>query len=361
MDFPMHDSGLMAYVEELEAATKRPIPAGFDSLVVNAIDFLQRGLSLVKSDPKYSVINFCAGIELILKARLLHEHWSLVVSKPGEVSKQNFVAGRFESANTKQCYDRLERVCEETLTEERECFGELANHRNRVVHFFHPAYSAEPDQRLLESIVIQQMRAGALLMRLLNRRWNNEFESHQESIRELRQALQDHRHYLNAKLEVVRRELDKHRDGGGTVWECTYCHMEAATVTEHQDPLKTSYCLVCETSQNHVEIACPECEDGTVSFDAGSGYCNECDVSLDLEFLLDKFGEGKGRAYCPECEYSSSKSVIESGDEYLCLACGAKHDRIDQCEWCSEVIAGDADGTYVNGCLFCDGRMGIDD
>src|SRR4051794_21942996 len=101
------------------------LPVGFESLVVNAIDFLTQSAEEVESHPKYSVIHFCAGIELLLKARLLREHWSLVVTKPGEISKRKFEEGDFESVSMRQCFERLENVCGERLQEERESFLEL--------------------------------------------------------------------------------------------------------------------------------------------------------------------------------------------------------------------------------------------
>ena len=54
----------------------------FDSLVQNAIDFARRSVSEIRRSPKYSMIHFCAALELFLKARLLREHWSLVVTRP---------------------------------------------------------------------------------------------------------------------------------------------------------------------------------------------------------------------------------------------------------------------------------------
>jgi hypothetical protein len=95
----------------------------FDSLVESALDFLDTGLGELQQKPKFSVIHFFIGIELLVKARLLHEHWSLVVTRPGDVSKESFAEGNFESATLWQCLDRLERICEENLAEEKACFG----------------------------------------------------------------------------------------------------------------------------------------------------------------------------------------------------------------------------------------------
>ena len=52
----------------------------FDSLVLNAFDFLERAVRELEKSPKYSVLHFFNSIELLLKARLLKEHWALVVS-----------------------------------------------------------------------------------------------------------------------------------------------------------------------------------------------------------------------------------------------------------------------------------------
>ncbi|HIP71183.1 MAG TPA: hypothetical protein EYH05_07285, partial [Anaerolineae bacterium] len=52
-----------------------------ERLVENAMDFLSQSIEEFDGSPKYSVIHFHAAVELFLKARLMAEHWSLVVSK----------------------------------------------------------------------------------------------------------------------------------------------------------------------------------------------------------------------------------------------------------------------------------------
>ena len=53
--------------------------AFFERLVENALDFLVCAIEEFQVAPKYSVIHFSAAVELFLKARLMAEHWSLVV------------------------------------------------------------------------------------------------------------------------------------------------------------------------------------------------------------------------------------------------------------------------------------------
>ena len=47
----------------------------FNSLAKNAFDFLKQAIEEFDKSPKYSVIHFCAAVEMILKARLMTEHW----------------------------------------------------------------------------------------------------------------------------------------------------------------------------------------------------------------------------------------------------------------------------------------------
>lgn len=66
-------------------------------LVENALDFLERSINDLSTAPKYSVIHFYASIELFLKARLLAEHWTLVVDRRKSPSKADFEKGDFAS------------------------------------------------------------------------------------------------------------------------------------------------------------------------------------------------------------------------------------------------------------------------
>jgi hypothetical protein len=70
----------------------------FDSVVDNAIDFLRQALDELETKPKYSVIHFCASIELFLKARLMLEHWSLISEEPQKQISQNLEPATFDQS-----------------------------------------------------------------------------------------------------------------------------------------------------------------------------------------------------------------------------------------------------------------------
>ena len=140
----------------------------FDSLVMNALDFLERAVRELEKSPKYSVIHFFNSIELFLKARLLREHWSLVVSKTEKANLETFRRGDFQSVTFDDCLSRLRSVANEPIaTHEEQSFRELRDHRNKLVHFFHPKYATGLDAKILAEAVSEQFKAWFYLHRLV--------------------------------------------------------------------------------------------------------------------------------------------------------------------------------------------------
>src|SRR6266852_5701606 len=85
----------------------------FDLLVRNALDFLQRSAEELESAPNHSAIDFCTAIELLFKARLLSEHWTLVYDdlkkaiNTNKASLAKFSRGDFVSVGMKDAIARL--------------------------------------------------------------------------------------------------------------------------------------------------------------------------------------------------------------------------------------------------------------
>jgi hypothetical protein len=123
-------------------SNKRTQPeAFFDSVVDNAIDFLRQSLDELENKPKYSVIHFCASIELFLKARLMLEHWSLISEEPQRANITKFRTGNFRSVGIDETIARIQNIANIRIPHEAYVsFSELREHRNKMVHFFHPDY-----------------------------------------------------------------------------------------------------------------------------------------------------------------------------------------------------------------------------
>ncbi|MGA3143781.1 MAG: hypothetical protein ABSF10_12295 [Verrucomicrobiota bacterium] len=339
-----------------------PGAALFDSLVRNAIDFLQKSVQELEKHPKYSVIHFYMALELFLKARLLREHWALVVSKVEKASLQAFQSGDFNSVTIDECLQRLANIANESLlTHEHDCFRTIRDHRNKLVHFFHPDYQPPIDKNILAQIVSEQCKAWFYLHRLLTSKWEIHFANYHKQIAGLQKLIRHNQHFLMSKFNALAPEIEADKKKGISFVTCHVCGYESARIEKLHDPLFERSCLVCDWRSYFLKIPCPQCGKPVTVESEGGGECEECETTIDLDYLLEKLGpyqhpkEESSIARCSECE-NFEPSVIPFGEhEYLCLNCLTLHDEVGQCGWCGELITGDTSETSIWGCFWCPG------
>lgn len=181
----------------------------FDSIVGNAIDFFKASIKDFEDRPKYSIINFCSGLELILKARLFVEHWTLILKSPDKGDMVTFQSGVFQSVTVEESIDRLTKICNQQFTlDEKKCFERLRDHRNKVVHFCHDAYSKKPDRKILAEVAAEQCMAWWYLHRRLLGGWAEHFQRYSQAIERINNELKRHRIYLRTKYTAL-----THRSG----------------------------------------------------------------------------------------------------------------------------------------------------
>lgn len=336
----------------------------FDSLTRNAFDFLERGIGEFDKSPKYSVIHFCAAVEMLLKARLMKEHWSLIVAKPDQANLAKFMAGDFASVTLEDARARIRDVAGEDIGDDAYAsFRALANHRNKMVHFFHNGL--ESDEKAKAQIVAEHCRSWFHLHRLLNR-WNGYFHDFSGEIAHADRAMKGHRQYLAAKFKALAPELDAVRKAGGKPKACSACGFKAAIPDALDDQIASLRCLVCDHAETQVELGCPHCGESVVIANEGYATCKHCGGEVEPEHLVgaltkdvvgtkDYFETGLP-ANCGTCE--GYHTVVERGDKFFCANCFDLSDHVEQCEWCNELNTGDMEHSYSVGCSHCDGKVG---
>lgn len=145
-----------------------------DSLVRNALDFLRRSVDELKDNPKY--IDFCTAIELFLKARLLLEHWALIYEDPKKANLNGFLRGDFTSVGMEAAIKRLREVVNLRISKDAErAFNGIRQHRNKLVHFFHPTYTSELVGTSVEDVAAEQCKGWFHLYPLLKDWWREGF------------------------------------------------------------------------------------------------------------------------------------------------------------------------------------------
>ncbi len=353
----------------MKSTKARPTSQELFQLVVrNALDFLEQSVAALSKRPKYSLIDFCSAVELLLKARLMREHWTLIVSKPEKANLAQLAEGDFRSVAMGEAITRLRNVADEpTISREEErCFDTLRQHRNKLVHFYHEQYvSSPPDKNAIEQVVGEQCKAWFYLHRLLTGRWATHFEPYAKAIEAVSKKMQANRHFLKAKYEAIEPDLKKEIEVGAVYDACFSCGFTASRVEELGEPLYEAVCKVCGTDRRFLQVKCPQCAQTITVQDMGEAACPNEDFEVTLDWLLDKYGphedpkEESEVAYCSYCEGVDPSAVPFGGDfEYLCLSCLGQHGSAENCEWCGALNAGLKEDSYLGGCVACAGKFG---
>jgi hypothetical protein len=346
----------------------------FDGLVRNAIDFLTKSVDDLEKSPKYSVIHFYAAIELFVKARLLAEHWTLIIAdinrvpkKQGETILSQFEGGNLNSAGLDKCIERLRETCGVKIpAKAREYFDKVRKHRNKLVHFFHPDYS---EIISLTSIITEQWSAWYYLHRLVCDDWEDYFSDYHDEIEDVHSLICGNWKYFEAKFKEIQPDIEEEKQAGITFNKCSVCGYEAARLINLSDIIFSHSCIVCHNKDNEIHVACPDCDNEIIVVDQAIGICSKCGFETDFEFLFSGLApyqdpkEDSIIAYCAQCEYPRP-SVIPMGEydeKGLCLNCNTLHESKGNCRYCGELIAGmDLGNSYVNGCIFCGGLLASD-
>ncbi|MDK2743481.1 MAG: hypothetical protein NDI90_11245 [Nitrospira sp. BO4] len=339
--------------------------AFFDSLVSNAIDFLSRSVLDLQPRPKYSIMHFCSGLELFLKARLLQEHWSLILKKPEDASFKQFQNGDFSSVTMEDALRRLQNVTGESFPpEELACFKRIRDHRNKVVHFFHTAYATKASKKLLEEIAAEQCKAWFYLHRRIRHPWREHFHHYQAQIEKLNDKLHRYRVFLKAKFGALKPEIAKAMATGIEFERCMSCGFQSRRIKQIIEPSFEADCLVCAAHRSFLRLPCSNCNEHTEVDDLVSAVCSNeaCDSPITLRDVMEKYapsydhrdGDESPLMYCAGCAHPD-ESVIPLGDGLFCVMCRSWHKSCEQCNYCGMNLVGfDPHLSGLYGCFLCE-------
>lgn len=337
------------------------------AIIENAIDFLEKSLEEFKESPKYSVLHFAIAIEILLKARLAIEHWSLVVQK--NANKANYLKGDFQSVNLDEAVKRLREIVGEHISEtEFRSFKKLASHRNKVIHFYHGEFSSTSNNSELQKIIKEQCECWYHLKRLFTKKWSIHFEDHLERFESLDWKMRKHWEYLSTIFDRVQPELEKHQDEGKTIGICSYCSFAAVPLESEYDELSNGNCLVCNWRNINLELEC-DCGHSIVFQNDGFSTCPGCGKKYepsDVYALINGFGYDTSEwpdnitpANCGFCD--GYHTVAAFHEEYICTSCLEIFQQLEQCQFCGEFCSGDMEDSYWKGCAVCEGSIGWND
>ncbi|UML82795.1 hypothetical protein FH587_02205 (plasmid) [Leptospira interrogans] len=335
------------------------------SVIENALDFLSKAIDDFNISLKYSIINFHTSIELFLKARLMSEHWSLVVSKKKEPDLDDFLNGDFESVTFVECLSKLKKVVKITISDEFEkSITAITKHRNKTVHFFHDAHTPEADQRRKAAIAKEQLRCW-YHMHLFLESEAKLFGNWASEIERIERKFKVQREYLQIVYDGMEPKINEFIEKGNKVKLCPSCGFSAMTNSTEINSVQENECFVCNVIETSLVIECPHCQTEVAFFNEGYATCNNCNNEFDPDKLAsilhdEKFLPGDIvdsldlLGNCSECDGYETVAPSPDGG-YICTSCFETFDNLEVCDWCGIPNTSDMSFTGIQGCNFCDG------
>ncbi|MGC9539744.1 hypothetical protein [Streptomyces sp. UG1] len=306
-----------------------PIRNGIDYLV-SVVEHLDSDTCTGPREIKYAVLHLQAAAEVLLKSRLLREHWSLVFSDPAKATSEKFWASDFTSCGTDAAVERLRNICGLNITrKDAEALKNLGKDRNALQHYglTHSAEAVESRAGTVLDFLLRFL--DTQLLPLLD---TQERESIEEDMSRVRSGLNTIDAFVNERMNRLRgNELKGATD---SVLPCSVCGQWALAVIPNG-----AHCHFCGTDVSAEELA-PAFQE----FEPGHPV-NECPQCCAPTLACFAFMDGAGEEvyYCFTCQARYNPQELTN-----CGGCG--------CLWPHE---GDDDGTPQTLCGDC--RRGIEE
>jgi hypothetical protein len=330
----------------------------FDDVVRNAFDFLVRSIDELERYPKYSVIHFYSAIELFVKARLLKEHWTLIVAKPDVADKAKFQRGDFQSVGLKDANERLTKITADgLLDEELKCFDGLRQERNQMVHFAHAAQGdGDAAAKEMDRIVSDHAKGWLYLRRLLAGRWKVHFAAHADTINVLDQRMREQTKSLERKFLLLTDDIATAKAAGRHFMDCPSCGFESFEV-DRPVWIGVGKCQTCGFSSSVMTLECVNkaCAKPII-LAGGYEFCVECAHDYSPEQVKAVLEEHE---LLRATDYKDPEDVAHAS----CGNCGCygKNSSKSPCRWrrsTSPARARSPSGTATRARCTCGGRGG---
>lgn len=268
--------------------------------VRNGVDYLRSVVDhlTAEGDPdprnlKYAVLHLQAAAEVLLKARLVREHWSLVFLDPGKATREKFDTSTLKSCGDRAAAERLRDIAGvDVTTGDVKALYDLAQDRNALQHF-----------GLTRDVPAVEARAGRVLDFLV--RFLDDVLLPGLSLEE---------------VAVIASDLNRIKDGLGAIH---------AFVTERMGRLEQEL-----AGYEDRTVACPSCGQLALVADGERNRCHFCgtdeaNMVLIVGFLLQSLDhEGVRVRTCPRCQKETlvdgARLASEPDPVSFCFSCASR-------------------------------------
>jgi hypothetical protein len=311
------------------------------NVVDNALDFLiSAGDNLLvfeKSasarDIKYALLHLAAGVALLLKQRLMIDHWALVFSDLNKAAKSNFDSGDFTSPGLEECLDRVGSLCEvEISPTHRNALSSLRKLRNKIEHF---SFEVSREEGLSIAAKVWSFIFDFVQDHLVTSLSANQAKQWEA----VRQRMLGVVGFVEQRRKETKALIDQKQKEGFTVVDCPLC-LETAFHLDHQ----VHECLFCRYTDTLKK-----------TFDAWMTNFYGSDWTDPKERMISDPVD-----HCPFCGENYYVQMPDEGSStppdpaFVCFNCGFSKPPTVECSNCGSEFTPDDWETYPFVCDECE-------
>ncbi|MEU6685861.1 hypothetical protein [Streptomyces sp. NPDC046832] len=290
--------------------------------VLNGADYLLEVVTRLSGEPtprdlKYAVLHLQAGTEVLLKARLVQEHWSLVFSNPAQANWEEFNRGSLTSCTTKEAINRLRHIARVKIDDRAEkAITTLADTRNALQHYGLSMSAMAVEAQAAKVLDFLLTFINTHLLPHLN---STEAVPVEVLMVSIRQKVRGIEKLVSTRLNGLRDALAPYRD---TTVVCPDCAQLALVIGE---PIS---CMFCYQQWVRPQAAAEQYAWIVLGQDTEAAVTNgdpspvrSCPLCTDFALVLHAKTAGGASKGTP-----------------LCFGCGHAFGPLIDCEGCGEVI-----------------------
>ena len=282
--------------------------------ILDAVNHLDHENSSSKNI-KYGILHFWSGIELLLKKRLMDEHWSLIFKDIKKADKNLLKIGDFESVYFDDLKNRLEKICEINFKKYDGVFEKIRTIRNKIEHFEFKISTQEAQSLVIKawSFVLDFINENELII---------ESKKEKKLFKDIKNEMRKCEKFIEQRLKDIYQILEKQKKESPII-VCPHCMQKALPVTG-----ESTSCLFC----------CQKFDRNNILDQYISVFCP--DSKKDLMEILH---------LCPDCKEESFIQYENDEDDpiWICFSCGNfwPTREIKTCLQCGEYMV--SDESYV--------------
>lgn len=280
-------------------------------LTDNALDYLltaaEHAHQDTSRDAKYALLHLATGIELLLKARLSQDHWSLLFANTDTATKQALESGDFVSVDAGLAIKRLCNIsgCK-IADDDLKHLRSLREHRNRVQHF-----AIDVERAAVISLIT---RSFDFSIRFIREQMEAVLDEHgREQVGEVLRALSNFKNFVDARLQAAAGALVKAKK----------------------------------------VVDCPVCDQETLELGGGNPKCHFCGYSDAVRAVAERSYHELEPVRCPVCNVDGAMvcTYFEVSSRWRCFSCGAAGE-FDFCEnqTCRNLVTNSGTDGYCSEC-----------